>query len=422
MKHFSKYLEDKFNEDLDVLFILDPNASLVDLKEMIDYSLEISIFGKNFKLIAFETKNLDEYYAFFEKEIRNFKKKTRFLIILSASVLMREDHPYLEFFKGRSAFLEFDIDDFIRSQFKISFNRKDLIHYKINWFINSSLEILAYRTKYQDSHSTDILYIQNDDLSQFFEFCKEYRQKNLLEEKPKKPLFVVDMTLFEFIQVLKFVHEVNQKFRDEAPSKDLLRKKRKIIKDKIYDMFGNVPMDFDKGCRNLPSLNTKSKMAGNFMITINQLKLLKDIKTAEDLHTLYIYNEKNFYRKLKNILLEDGKWKEYIEAIKNANEKDGLTTSGSYKQYISKYLQQKYYKYYHLKTERWRKQLNYVLKWLVDERLNICKKSQVGFKILIINEVDKDKEPIEITGKPKKSKIYKHVFNSDKKIWTRRLN
>ena len=75
-----------------------------------------------------------------------------------------------------------------------------------------------------------------------------------------------------------------------------------------------------------------------------------------------------------------------------------------------------------MKTERWKKQLNYVLKWLIDERLNICKKSQVGFKILIINEVDKDKEPKEMTGKLKISKIYKHVYNSDKKVWTRRLN
>jgi hypothetical protein len=419
MKQFSKYLEIKFNKDLDVLFILDLNESLIELEEMVDYSLEITIFGKKFKIKSFTTKNFDDYYTFFEREIRNFKNKTRFLIILSHNL---EDLPYLEFFKGRGAYLEFDIDDFIRSQFKISFNRKDLIHYKINWFIIRSLEILAYRTKYQVPHSTEIIHIQNNDLSQFFEFCEEYRQKNLLGAKPKRPLFVVDMTLFEFIQVLKFVHEVNQKFRDEVPSKDLLRKKRKIIKENIYDMFGNVPMDFDKRCRNLPNLNTKSKMAGNFMITINQLKLLEDIKIAEDLHTLYISNEKSFYKKLKNILLEDGKWRDYIEAIKNANEKDGLTTSGNYKQYISKYLQRKYYKFYPVRTERWRRQLNYVLKWLIDERLNICKKSQVGFKILIISEVEKDKGPIEITGKPKKSKIYKHVFNSEKKIWTRKLN
>jgi len=414
MNHFLKYLEIKFNKDLEVLFLLDPDASLIDLKEMVDYSLEIPIFGKNFKLKAFTSENANEYYAFFERGLRNFRNKTRFLIILSHNLFNKKDLPYVEFFKGRSPYLEFDLDDFMRTQFKISFNRKELIVYKINWYLNMSLEILAYRTKHQDSHSTDILYIQNDEISQFFEFCKEYREKHLLGEKPKRPLFVVDMTLFEFIQVLKFVHEVNHNFRDETPNNDILRKKRKIIKDKIYNMFGNVPMDFEKGCRNLPSLNTKSKMAGNFMITINQLKLLEDIKTVEKLHTLYTHNEKNFYRKLRNILLEDGKWKEYLEAIKNANENDNLTTSGSYKHYISKYLQQKYYKYYPVKTERWKKQLNYVLKWLIDERLNICKKSQVGFKILIINEVDK--EPIEKTPKSNKSKIYKHFFNSNKKV------
>jgi len=425
MNRFSNYLEIKFNKDLDVLFILDLNESLIDLKEMVDYSLEIPIFGKNFKIKSFTTKNFNDYYSFFEKKIRNFRNKTRLLIILSHNT---EDLPYIDFFKGRSAYLEFDIDDFIRSQFKISFNKKELIKYKINWFITRSLEILAYRAKYQDPHSADILYIQNDDFSQFLEFCIEFREKNSLGEKPKKPLFVVDMTLFEFIQVLKFVHKVNQKFREEDTSKQLLRKKRKIVKDKIYAMFGNIPMDFNKGCRNLPNLDTKSKMAGNFMITINQLKLLEDIKISEELHSLYINNEKDFYKKLRCILLGDGKWNDYIEAIHKANEKEDLTTSFSYKYYISKYLQKKYNKFYPVKTERWRRQFNYVLKWLIDERLVICKKSQVGFKIIVINELDKGKEitekvvKVKIDEKPMKSKIYKHVFNSDKKIWTRKFN
>jgi len=60
--------------------------------------------------------------------------------------------------------------------------------------------------------------------------------------------------------------------------------------------------------------------------------------------------------------------------------------------------------------------LNYILKWLTDERLKICKKSQDGFKILIISE--EEEKPSVL----KNSKIYKHVFDSAKKIWTRKSN
>ncbi len=184
-----------------------------------------------------------------------------------------------------------------------------------------------------------------------------------------RPLFVVDMTLYEFLYILNLINEVINEFPKEE--------RQNQLKKKIFDMFGKIPIDKDKRPRRLTT--SKDKMAGNFMITINQLKLLDDIKKFENLFDLYKTNNKKFIKKLKEILLIEGNWIDYINALKLINKRGIFDNK---KEFIDLVAKELHIKYPDISAKAHKKQFMYIKRWLEDNKLKLIGEfSEDGIKI-----------------------------------------
>ena len=64
-----------------------------------------------------------------------------------------------------------------------------------------------------------------------------------------KPLYIVDMTLYEFVHIMEFINDVIVNFSEVDRKKQLWKK--------IYNMFGKIPIDKGKPPRNLSGAKIK---------------------------------------------------------------------------------------------------------------------------------------------------------------------
>lgn len=172
------------------------------------------------------------------------------------------------------------------------------------------------------------------------------------------PLFIVDMTLYEFTHILKLINQLD--------SSNPIKEMKLDLKQQILNMFGKIPIDFGKRPRRLTT--AKEKMAGNFMITINQLKMIENVGETTKLFNLYLTNEEFFYNELKSILINKGRWKEIIELIEKINREASFLNK---KDFIEKLAEQLHLKYKMYSKKRNLKQLQYIMKWLCHPKLKI---------------------------------------------------
>jgi len=190
----------------------------------------------------------------------------------------------------------------------------------------------------------------------------------------KKPLFVVDMTLYEFLHILDLINDVMAKF-PEAERKKELRKK-------IMNMFGKIPIEEGKQPRNLAGgLN---KITSNYMITINQLGLVDNLDDFKKLYSLYDTKRTMFFNELRKLLLNKGKWNEYIEAISRINR---LGKFKNKTEYIELVANEMHKKYPDVTISGHKKQLQYTRRWMEHEKIAFLGefKPNYGFEIIESN-------------------------------------
>ncbi len=187
----------------------------------------------------------------------------------------------------------------------------------------------------------------------------------------KGPLFIVDMTVYEFIHILKLINQLD--------SSNPIKEMKLDLKRQIINMFGKIPIDFGKRPRRLTT--AKEKMAGNFMITINQLKMIENIKETKRKFNLYLTNEESFYNELKSILMNKGRWEEIIELIEQI-KREALFLGK--KDFLEKLAEQMHLKYKMYSKKRNLKQLQYIMKWLCHPKLKILSdySRKNGYEIL----------------------------------------
>lgn len=173
-----------------------------------------------------------------------------------------------------------------------------------------------------------------------------------------RPLFVVDMTLFEFLHIISLIKKVILNYSEEE--------RRNKLKEEIYDMFGKLPIDNGKPPRR--NASSRKKMTGNFMITINQLNLLDNIDDFNDLYNSYKSNLIVFFEKLRTLLLINGRWIEYIKAIKLVNSKGNFESKGEYQNEVANEMHRNFP---NISSKAHLKQFSYVKRWMVDKKLQL---------------------------------------------------
>lgn len=174
----------------------------------------------------------------------------------------------------------------------------------------------------------------------------------------RRPLFVVDMTLFEFLHIITLIKKVILNYSEEH--------RRNKLKEEIYYMFGKLPIDEGKPPRR--NASSKKKMTGNYMITINQLNLLDDIDDFNDLYNSYKSNLKVFFLKLRKLLLIKGRWIEYIKAIKLVNSQGNFESNVGYQNEVANEMHRNFPK---ISSKAHFKQFSYVKRWMVDKNLQL---------------------------------------------------
>ena len=173
-----------------------------------------------------------------------------------------------------------------------------------------------------------------------------------------KPLYLVDMTIYEFLYILDLIDGIIKKYP--------LKERRFQLKNAIFSMFGKVKIDKNKGPRCLTS--SKKKMASNFMITINQLGFLNQINVFKMLYGYLKTNPERFFEELKKILLEKGNWMIYIKVFHKINKINTFRTKTEYLNLVASEL----YRRYPDKTENGHKrQLISVMRWMTSDQLKI---------------------------------------------------
>ncbi len=175
---------------------------------------------------------------------------------------------------------------------------------------------------------------------------------------PTRPLYIVDMTLYEFLHILELIYKID----GQLPIKE----RRILLKKEISEILGTIPMDEGKPPRRLSS--SKHKIVQNFMITINQLKLLENLRDTKELYEIYKTNPEKFYQKLRRLLLYKGNLFEYIRAIKKVNQNKEIIKNS---QYLDNLAYELYKIFPQISKAGHRKQITYVLKWLKNEKLGI---------------------------------------------------
>lgn len=173
-----------------------------------------------------------------------------------------------------------------------------------------------------------------------------------------KPLFVVDMTLYEFVHILGLINKIIADFE--------LDERKTELKKLIGDMFGRIPIEEGSRPRSLGS--SKKKMVQNFMITINQLQLLENPTQFYIIYNNFNLNTEKFYEDLKEYLLNKGKWIDYIYAIKKINL---IGNFNNKKEYVKKVATDLNKNYTDITINAFIKQYSYVSRWLKNKLLNV---------------------------------------------------
>ena len=173
-----------------------------------------------------------------------------------------------------------------------------------------------------------------------------------------RPLYIVDMTLYEFLAIFGFISKLDDQLS--------INERRVLLKREINHMLGTIPMDDGKPPRKLSS--AKDKMVQNFMITINNLELLENLKDSKNLYQVYNINKEEFYQKLRKLLLYKGNLFEYVRAIEKVNQNEDINKNS---QYIDSIAYELYKKFPHISKAGHRKQAVFIIKWLRDEKLGI---------------------------------------------------
>ncbi len=173
-----------------------------------------------------------------------------------------------------------------------------------------------------------------------------------------KPLFIVDMTLYEFQHILGIINEVNLDFPQEE--------RRFKVKEFIFDMFGKIPISEGKPPRRVVS--AKKKMTQNYMITLNQLDLIDNKDRFNELYNLYRSNLKLFYQKLRDILLIIGNWNDYLDAMKKVNQ---LKTFHNKTEYLNLVAREMHKNCPSVSIKGHFKQITYVKRWMKHQNLQI---------------------------------------------------
>ena len=173
-----------------------------------------------------------------------------------------------------------------------------------------------------------------------------------------KPLFVVDMTLYEFVHILGLINKIIADFELDGRKTEL--------KKLIGDMFGRIPIDEGSRPRSLGS--SKKKMVQNFMITINQLQLLENPTQFYIIYNNFNLSRKKFYEDLKEFLLNKGRWIDYIYAIQKINL---IGNFNNKKEYVKKIATELNKNYTNITINAFIKQYGYVSRWLKNKLLNV---------------------------------------------------
>ena len=185
----------------------------------------------------------------------------------------------------------------------------------------------------------------------------------------EKPLYVVDMTLYEFKHILKLISKIKPEYS--------LKERKSHLRREINDMFGKIRRDIGKGPRHLSA--AKNKMTSNFMITINQLGILENLY---EFNNLYYYLDSNhllFYEKLRKILLFKGNWNIYLKIIERINQRGIFKNKTEYLNLVAKELHRKFPR---LSVKGHKKRLTNVFRWMKNENLKIIGEfSSDGMKI-----------------------------------------
>lgn len=173
-----------------------------------------------------------------------------------------------------------------------------------------------------------------------------------------RPLYIVDMTIYEFLNILKLISGLDDQLS--------IKEKKFLLKKEITNMLGTIPMDEGKPPRRLSS--SKNKMVQNFMITINQLDLLENLTDSKNLYLLFKVDKEKFFEKLRKLLLFKGNLYDYVRAIEKVNQMEDIKNKS---QYIEKLVYEVYKIYPHISKNAHKKQSQYIFKWLRDKRLAI---------------------------------------------------
>ncbi len=166
------------------------------------------------------------------------------------------------------------------------------------------------------------------------------------------------MTLYEFLAIFGFISKLDDQLS--------INERRVLLKREINHMLDTIPMDDGKPPRKLSS--AKDKMVQNFMITINNLELLENLKDSKNLYQVYNINKEEFYQKLRKLLLYKGNLFEYVRAIEKVNQNEDINKNS---QYIDSIAYELYKKFPHISKAGHRKQAVFIIKWLRDEKLGI---------------------------------------------------
>lgn len=411
MQQLIDYLEKKFHNRSNLLFIIDEEGVLRRFLTLINFKQEISLFNINYKVKAYKSNRIEDFRLFIENQVRDREIRQNYLIIFSK---INNITPYYEDLKNKAITLDFDLKDFVFETFNIEISEEIIQDPSIdlNYFIEHNLEILKYKMENVENLTDSFEIKKTSQLERLKDYIKDF-DRNKYMELPEKPLFVVDMTFYEFKHILILINEINKKLTNKTSNLsngEIYSKKRELLKNKIVNMYGKVPLDRNKGPRNISEHN-KPKFAGNYMITISQMNLLEDNKKFNYFYNLLENNEERFLNEIRDFLLEKGKWWEYVNAINKVNQLENIKSRKEYRDKISHILYRKYHKFYpELKKYRWKKQFRYISRWLLDEELRILKDIPGKIKYEILVNI---KDDFDI----KEGDLFVHEFLEEEDYW-----